>query len=70
VARPEGKRGVWRRDVGLEAARRFKEILREGVVSPRPLPPLPPPPPLEERKLLGRGLIARRIARTDDDQDE
>jgi hypothetical protein len=71
VARPDSQKCGRRRDVGVEAARRLKEILRAGVASPRPLPPMPPPPPPEERKTLGRGLFARRLARTDDDdQDE
>jgi hypothetical protein len=60
-----------RRDVGLEAARRFKEILREGAASQRSLPPMPPPPLLEERRPSGRSFLARRLGRSDDeDQDE
>jgi hypothetical protein len=52
-----------RRDVGVEAARRLKEILRQGVVPQRSLPPVPPPPSFEER----RPLKFLRRAETDDD---
>jgi hypothetical protein len=65
VARPDSKDCGGRRDVGLEAARRLKEILREGSAPPRPLPAPPAPPSFEERKPL---RILRRP--TDDDQDE
>jgi hypothetical protein len=57
-------RVVSRRRVGLEAARRFKEILRQGSSSTARLPPLLPPPNLEERRPL---KISRR---GDPEQDE
>lgn len=65
MARPDSQKCARRRDVGLEAARRFKEILRGGSGSPRPLPPLPAPPSLEERRPL---KFLRRPE--PDDQDE
>jgi hypothetical protein len=68
VARPDSRKCRGRRDAGLEAARRLKEILREGSAPPRPLPALPPPPSLEERRTLTK--IPRRSLLLDDDQDE
>jgi hypothetical protein len=65
VGRPDGKRVVRRRDVGVEAVRRFKEILREGRASLRSLP-LPAPPSFEER----RTLKSLRRPAPDDEQDE
>jgi hypothetical protein len=68
VARPDGKRSSWRRDLGLEASRRFKEILRVGTAPGRPLPPFPSPPVLEERRSPLK--LLRRPAPDDDDHDE
>jgi hypothetical protein len=68
AGRPDGKRPSRRRDVGLEAARRFKEILKGGSSPERPLPPtLPPPqfPDVEEKRPL---RFLRRPA--DDERDE
>jgi hypothetical protein len=66
VARPDGGKVARGRGVGLEAARRFKEILRGAAAPPRPLPPLSPPPSLEER----RPLKFLRRPEPDDGQDE
>lgn len=52
MGRPDGKKVARRHDVGIEAARRLKEILRQGVVPQRPLPPAPSPPSFEERRPL------------------
>jgi len=64
VARTGGERCGRRRDVGVEAARRLKEILKAGSVPPRPLPSLPPPPQFpEERRPL------RLLRRTEPDDE-
>jgi hypothetical protein len=68
VARPDGKRSTWRRDLGAEAARRFKDILRQGTAPVRALPSPPPPPGFEERRPLLK--VLRRPEPDDDDQDE
>lgn len=53
MARPDSKRVGRSRDVGMDAARRLKELLRAGSASARPLLPLPTPPSLgEDRRSL------------------
>lgn len=68
MARPDGRRATRGRDVGVEAARRLKEILRASAESQRsvPAPPCPPPSFSEERRPVPR--FSRRL--DDDDQDE
>jgi hypothetical protein len=68
VARSDSSKCGRRREVGLEAARRLKEILRAGAAPGRTLPPLPPPPSFEERRPPMK--LLRRPALDDDEQDE
>jgi hypothetical protein len=70
VPRPDGKRSSWRRDLGTEAARRLKEILRQGSAPGRPLPVPLPPPSFEERRPSGLGLGRVWRPPVDEDQDE
>lgn len=74
MARPDSSRVNWRRDVGVAAARRLKDILRGSPAPARPLPPSPPPPVLEERRSLERRPLGlsrfRRPPDDDDDRDE
>lgn len=66
MARPDSKRTPRSRteDVGREAVRRLKEILRAGAPSSRPLLPPPSPPNFEEKRPL------RFMRRPTDESDE
>jgi hypothetical protein len=66
VGRRVGGRVAGRREVGLEAARRFKEILGAAPAPARPLTPLPPPPSFPEDRRPPKFL--RRL--NDDEREE